>query len=394
MSFQNLLKVTGMLMLVFAVQVSFAQTRTITGKVTDSRDGSAMSGVTVSVKGGSAAQTQADGSFSISVPTSATTLSFSFVGFAPMDVAIDGRSTIDVSLVGTATSMSEVVVIGYGTARRKDLTGSITTISAKDFQKGNITTPEQLIAGKIAGVSIISNGGRPGSGSQILIRGGASLNASNRPLIVIDGVPVDNGSIAGGNDPLSFINPNDIETFTVLKDASATAIYGTRASNGIIMITTKRGRSGKFRVNFTSTNSISRITDKVDVLTGDEVRAVVNAKGTAAQKAQLGTANTDWQEEIYQTAFASDNNISFTGGMKTLPYRVSLGYLNQEGILRTDHLRKLSGSISLNPVILNNHLKIDLNLKASQQQYRFADQGAIGSAVYFDPTKPVMSGDK
>lgn len=395
MSFQKLIKATGIILLVLVAQVSFAQTKTITGKVTDSKDGSGMPGVTVSATGGSAAvQTRSDGTYSIVVPASTTSLSFSNVGFTTVNISLAGRSSVDVTLTASATALSEVVVIGYGTARKKDVTGAITTVSSKDFQKGNITTPEQLIAGKVAGVSIISNGGRPGSGSQILIRGGASLNASNQPLIVIDGVPVENSGIAGGNNPLSFINSNDIESFTVLKDASATAIYGTRASNGIIMITTKKGKSGKFKANFTSTNSISVLRDKVAVLTGDEVRSIVNAKGTAAQKAQLGTANTDWQEEIYQKAFASDNNISFSGGLKNFPYRASIGYLNQEGILKTDHLEKISVGLALNPVLLNNHLKLDINLKGSQQQYRFADQGAIGSAVYFDPTKTVMSGNK
>ncbi len=395
MSFQKLFKAAGIVMLAIVAQVSFAQTKTVTGKVTDSKDGSGMPGVTVSVKGGSTAvQTKADGTFSINVPANATTLVFTSVGFTPFEASIQNRTSVDAVLNSTNTSLSEVVVIGYGTAKKKDLTGAVTTVTAKDFQKGNITTPEQLIAGKVAGVSIISNGGQPGSGSQIRIRGGASLNASNDPLIVIDGVPVSNGGIAGGNNPLSFINANDIESFTVLKDASATAIYGTRASNGIIMITTKKGKAGKFKINFTSTNSISKITDKVDVLNADEVRAIVNAKGTAAQKAQLGTANTDWQDQIYQTAFASDNNLSFSGGIKTLPYRLSLGYINQEGVLKTDHLDKKAVSLSVNPTILNNHLKIDANIKFAQQQYRFANQGAIGSAVYFDPTKPVMSGNK
>lgn len=395
MSFQKILKATGFILLVLLAQVSFAQTKTITGKVTDSKDGSGMPGVTVSVKGGTAAvQTRVDGTFSINVPAGAKTLSFSSVGFTPFDASIENRTSVDVTLTSDGAALSEVVVIGYGTAKKKDLTGAISTVTSKDFQKGNITTPEQLIAGKIAGVSIISNGGQPGSGSQILIRGGASLNASNAPLIVIDGVPVENSGIAGGNNPLSFINPNDIESFTVLKDASATAIYGTRASNGIIMITTKKGKSGKLKMNFTSNNSISVIRDKVDVLTADEIRSVVNAKGTTAQKAQLGTSNTDWQSEIYQKAFASDNNISITGGLKGLPYRASIGYLNQEGILKTDHLEKIAVSLVLNPVLLKNHLKLDVNLKGAQQQYRFADQGAIGSAVYFDPTKPVMSGGK
>jgi len=382
------------LCLLFVVEISFSQS-VVTGKVTDSKDGTAVQGVTVTAKGTrTATQTSADGSFSISVPASVKSLVFTSVGFASQEISIEGRTSLNVSLVVTNASLNEVVVTGYGTSKRKDLTGSIATVTAKDFQKGNITTPEQLIAGKVAGVSIISNGGQPGSGSTIRIRGGSSLNASNSPLIVIDGVPLENAGIAGGNNPLSFINSNDVESFTILKDASAAAIYGTRASNGVIIITTKKGRGDKLRVNFSSVNSVSSVTDQVDVLNGDQVRSIVNALGTTAQKAQLGTANTNWQDQIYHTAFASDNNISLTGGVKKLPYRVSLGYLNQDGVLKTDHLQKVSVALVLNPTFFDNHLKVDINLKGSQQKYRFANQGAIGAAVSFDPTKPVYSGNK
>src|SRR5215831_5434895 len=301
-------------MLLFS-QISFAQDRAVSGRVTDST-GNGLAGVTITASGSKlATQTTTDGTFKLTVPSSVHSLIFSSVGFATMQVPIPANNVINIAMAGATTSLNEVVVIGYGTARKKDLTGSVATVSAKDFQKGNITTPEQLIAGKVAGVSIISNGGQPGSGSTIRIRGGSSLSASNDPLIVIDGVPLDNGSIAGGNNPLSFINPNDIESFTVLKDASASAIYGTRAANGVIIITTKRGRGGKLRVNFTSTNSLSKIIKEVPVLTGDEVRQIVNTMGSATQKAQVGTANTNWQDQIYQTAFASDNNISLTGGI-------------------------------------------------------------------------------
>jgi len=395
MIFKKIIRAAGLLVLLLIANVSYSQNKTITGKVTDSKDGSGLPGVTVAAKGEkTATQTDANGSFSISVAPTIKALLFTSIGYAAQEVSIAGKTSLNVSLVITNASLNEVVVTGYGTSKKKDLTGAIATVSAKDFQKGNITTPEQLIAGKIAGVSIISNGGQPGSGSTIRIRGGSSLSASNDPLIVIDGVPLSNGSISGGNNPLSFINSNDIESFTVLKDASAAAIYGTRASNGVIMITTKKGKSGPLRINFNSVNSLSAITKKVDVLNGDQVRTVVNALGTADQKAQLGSSNTDWQDQIYQTALASDNNISLSGGVKGLPYRVSLGYLNQEGILKTDHLEKYSAALVLNPVLFNNHLKIDINLKGSVQKYRFANQGAIGSAVFFNPTKPVYSGDK
>lgn len=380
-------------MLLFS-QLVFTQDRVVSGRVTDST-GNGLAGVTVTARGTRiATQTTNDGFFRLSVPTSVDALIFTSVGFATQQIPIPSTGSMNVSLFGAISSLNEVVVIGYGTVRKKDLTGSVTNVSAKDFQKGNITTPEQLIAGKVAGVSIISNGGQPGSGSTIRIRGGSSLNASNDPLIVIDGVPLDNSGISGGNNPLSFINSNDIESFTILKDASAAAIYGTRAANGVIIITTKKGRSGKLRINLSSVNSLSSVTKKVDVLNGDQVRAVVNSLGTSNQKSQLGTENTNWQDQIYQTAFASDNNISVTGGVKGLPYRVSLGYINQEGVLKTDHLEKYSGALVLNPVLFDNHLKIDINLKGTAQKYRFANQGAIGAAIYFDPTKPIYSGSK
>jgi len=284
---------------------------------------------------------------------------------------------------------------------KKDLTGAVTAITAKDFNKGSITTPEQLIAGKVAGVQITSNGGAPGSGSTIRIRGGASLNASNDPLIVVDGVPLapnrnldGTPSIAGSPDPLSLINPNDIESMNILKDASATAIYGSRASNGVIIITTKKGKSGKPRFNFTTQNSISTLPKEADVLSPAEFRNYVNTHGTPAQIAIMGNANTNWQNEIYDNAFTTDNNLSVSGSYKVLPYRVSLGYLNQDGILKTGNLKRTSASITLSPRLLDDHLKIDLNLKGSISHSRFADEGAIGTAVRFDPTQPVQNGSK
>jgi len=389
-----------LLILLLPSIVGFAQ-NTITGKVTNGKDGAGVPSVSVRIKGTKAGtQTSADGSFRINAPANST-LVFSSIGFAAEEVSVSGKTSIDVVLQPGATDLNTVVVIGYGTRQKKDLTGSVTQVSSKDFQKGSITTPEQLIAGKVAGVSIISNSGQPGSGSTIRIRGGSSLTASNDPLIVIDGIPLDRtrnsdgtSSISGSSDPLSFINSNDIESFTVLKDASAAAIYGTRAANGVIIITTKKGKSGKLKVNFTSVNSLSVIDKTVDVLSGDQVRSIVNAQGTSAQKAMLGNANTDWQNQIYQKAFATDNNISFTGGIAKLPYRVSIGFLNQDGILKTDNLQKTSVALVLNPVLFDNHLKIDINLKGAMEKYRFANQGAIGTAIYFDPTQPVFSNSK
>lgn len=379
------------LLLLLVNQLAIAQVSTVTGKVTDGNK-APLAGVTVAVKGKKiATNTSNDGSYSLENVAAGDVLLFSSVGFNSVEQKVVTGSNAMVILTVAANNLNEVVVVGYGTTRKRDLTGSVATISAKDFQKGQISTPEQMIAGKLPGVSIISNGGQPGSGSTIRIRGGSSIRASNDPLIVIDGVPLSSDGISGAGNPLSFINPNDIESFTVLKDASAAAIYGTRAANGVILITTKKGTGGKMKINFSTTVSASAITKKVAVLSADEFRAVVNAKGTAAQKGLMGTANTDWQSEIYQTAFATDNNITISGGIKKLPYRVSIGYANQNGVLITDNLQRSSLSLVLNPTFFNNHLKVDLNVKGSAQQTRFANTGAIGGAVSFDPTQPVYS---
>lgn len=379
------------IVLILINHVIFAQTRTIIGKVTDA-SGSPIAGVTVAVKGKQlAAITTKEGEFRLSNINSGDVLLFSSEGFNSFEQIVGAAQNITVTLTTSISNLNEVVVVGYGTSRKRDLTGAVATVSSKDFQKGQISTPEQMIAGKLPGVSIISNGGQPGSGSTIRIRGGSSIRASNDPLIVIDGIPLAAGGISGAGSPLSFLNSNDIESFTVLKDASAAAIYGTRAANGVILITTKKGTGGKMRVNFSTSLSASTITKKVDVLSADEFRSIVNAKGTTAQKAMLGTANTDWQDEIYQTALATDNNITFSGGIKNLPYRLSLGYINQNGVLLTDNLQRKSVSLVLNPTFFDNHLKVDLNLKGSSQETRFANTGAIGGAVSFDPTQPVYS---
>ncbi|MFN3378153.1 MAG: SusC/RagA family TonB-linked outer membrane protein, partial [Runella zeae] len=321
------------------------------------------------------------------------TLVFSFVGMLTQEVPVATRTTIDVVLENDNKQLAEVVVIGYGSQRKKDLTGSIAAINSADFNKGNIATPDQLVAGKVAGVQITPNGGAPGAGSTIRIRGGASLNASNDPLIVIDGVPLDNGEVRGAANPLSLINPNDIESFNILKDASATAIYGSRASNGVIMITTKKGKKGDvMRVNLSTQASVAQRTGQIDVLSADEFRTLVNTYGTATQKSLLGAANTNWQDQIYRTAISTDNNLSVTGSLKSTPYRVSVGYTNQNGILKTSNMGRTSASIGLTPMLLNNHLKVDINLKGSSINNTFANQGAIGAAVAFDPTQPIFSG--
>ncbi|MFT4024113.1 MAG: TonB-dependent receptor [Flavihumibacter sp.] len=382
------------LLMMLCAFTSYAQTRIITGTITDEKTAQPIAGATVSVKGtGNASVTDSAGKYRLSVPESAQFLEISSVGYTNRQVAVTGIQ-VDAALAVNAGSLEGVVVIGYGSARKKDLTGAVASVSAAEFQKGSITTPEQLISGKVAGVAITSNGGRPGEGSTIRIRGGSSLLASNDPLIVIDGVPLDNSGISGAANPLSFINPNDIESYTILKDASSAAIYGSRANNGVIIITTKKGKTGALKVNFLSTNSLSHLSKELDVLNAAQVRQVVNEYGTDKQQAQLGTANTNWQDVIYQTAFASDNNLSISGGIKKLPFRLSLGYLTQSGILRTDKMDRQSVGLSLSPSFFDRHLKVDINFKGSAQQTRFANSGAIGSAITFDPTQPVYSDNK
>ncbi|MCX2740309.1 SusC/RagA family TonB-linked outer membrane protein [Pontibacter anaerobius] len=367
---------------------------TVSGTVKDNT-GVGLPGVTVVLQGTTrGTSTDANGNFTISVPQSGAVLVFSYIGYTTQEVPVGNQTNINVTLGQDAKALQEVVVVGYGTQRKSDITGSVTAISEEDFQQGNITTPEQLISGKVAGVQISSNGGAPGSGSRIRIRGGSSLNASNDPLIVIDGVPIDNSGVSGTANPLSLINPNDIESFNVLKDASATAIYGSRASNGVIIITTKKGRAGdKLKVSLSSLASISQLRDKVDVLTGDEYRAVVNEYATEENKLLLGDANTDWQDLIFRDAVSHDHNLSVSGSVKSIPYRVSVGYLNQEGILLTSEMKRATGTVSLNPTFFDDHLKVNLNVKGVKSESQFANEGVIGSAVSFDPTQSPYSSD-
>ncbi|MCY7421665.1 MAG: SusC/RagA family TonB-linked outer membrane protein [Chitinophagaceae bacterium] len=374
-----------------------AQERIVTGTVTDSKSGAVIINASVLIKGtNKGTQTEADGTFRIVASGSANTLIVSSVGFTRMEVPI-GSGPVSVKLEASNASLNEVVVVAYGTRKKGDLTGAVTSISAKDFQKGNIASSEQLLQGKVAGLQVTSGGGSAGGGSRIRIRGGASLNASNDPLIVIDGVPVEGNGIAGSANLLNTINPNDIESMSVLKDASATALYGSRASNGVIIITTKKGASGKVKFNFNTQESVSVIGKKVEVLTGDQVRSIINADATATAniyKKLLGSANTDWQKEIYQKAVSTDNNLSASGSIGKVPFRASVGYLGQKGILRTDKFQRYSSSLNLNPKLFDNHLAINIAMKGVQTKNNFADGGAIGNAVSFDPTQAVYAGNK
>ena len=375
-----------------------AQTGSVSGKVLDSK-GSGIPGATVLVEGTTlGSSSNVDGTFNIpNVPAGPRTLTISFVGYTsarlPVTVVAGQNVSADATLGENTTQLAEAVVVGYGSQRRQDLTGAVEQISEKQFVKGQVTNPEQLVQGKVAGVQITTGGGAPGTSSQILIRGGSSLSASNSPLIIIDGVPVDNTGLAGASNPLTLINPNDIESITVLKDASSTAIYGVRASNGVILVTTKKGLMGDaLHVNVSSQNSVASAYKYVPVLSADEYRAVVNQYGTAGQKATLGKASTDWQREIFRPAFTTDNNVSVSGAAGVLPYRVSAGYLDQQGILKRNDLKRFSGAVNLSPVLLDGKLRVNLNVKGTWIDNNFSDQGAVGNAVSFDPTQPISVG--
>ncbi|MCA0366016.1 MAG: SusC/RagA family TonB-linked outer membrane protein [Bacteroidetes bacterium] len=374
---------------------AFAQ-KTITGKVTDANDKSEMIGVTVSVKGTTiGTQTDLSGNYSIKLPEGPATLVFSFIGKLSQEVVVGNQTTINVALVDDSKQLEEVVVVAYGTRKKADLTGSVIAINSKDFQKGNIQSGEQLLQGKVAGLQVTNGGGQAGGGSTIRIRGAASLNASNDPLIVIDGIPVEGNSISGSANLLNTINPNDIESMSVLKDASATALYGSRASNGVIIITTKKGSSGKPTFNFNTAVSAGQIFKKVDMLTGDQVREIITAQaaqsGDNTYKNLLGKENTNWQDEIFRTAIGTDNNLSAGGTYKKVPFRVSLGYSNQNGILKKNNFARTSGAISLSPKFLDNSLAVNVNLKLANTQNNFSNEDAIGSALRFDPTQPVYA---
>ncbi len=371
----------------------------ITGKVTESRNGTAVSNVTVTVKGTRVStQTGADGSFRISSPTANPTLVFSSIGYSTQEFTASGNA-VNISMVQSDQKLDEIVVVAYGTRKKSDLTGAVTQVSAKDFQKGNIASSEQLLQGKVAGLEVTTGGGSAGGGSKIRIRQGASLNASNDPLIVIDGVPVESNDVAGSGNYLNTINPNDIESISVLKDASATALYGSRASNGVLIVTTKKGGRGKARFNFNTQMTMSTVSNYIDVLSADQLRDVVNADAAATgnntYKNLLGNANTDWQKQIFQKALSTQNNLSAAGsfGSKSIniPYRISLGHLYQEGTLKTDKFDRLTTAINLSPKFFNDHLAVNVNFKYTKTQNRFADEGAVGSAASFDPTQYVRN---
>ena len=365
---------------------------TLSGTVVDKTTGQPIPGVNVNVQGApNGASTGFDGNYQLSNVKAGNKIVVSFIGYKTQTIDFTGQKTLNVSLEEDTNQLKEVVVqVGYGTVKKKDATGSVSQISSKEFNKGINVTPESLISGRISGVNV-TGGGAPGAKADIRIRGGSSLNASNEPLIVLDGLPLSNTKPEGSTSILSTIDPNDIESFTVLKDASAAAIYGSRAANGVIVITTKKGAKGGVKVNFSSQVGINTVANTVDVMNADQFRELVNTKGTADQQALLGNANTNWQDEIFHTALTTNNNISVSGSLfNKLPVRLSVGNVDNPGILRNTSFERTTTSISLNPVLFDNHLKIDISGNLSFGKNQFQDEGAvIGSAIGFDPTQPV-----
>ena len=389
---KSLLRLTFIFLGLFIAIPILAQ---VSGTVLD-ESGEPLIGVNVMVKGTTTGTiTDYEGNYTIpQANPSTSTLTFSFLGYKTNDIACNGKSKIDVVLKEDQKALEEVVVIGYGQVRKGDATGALVSVKTDEESKGVTNNAQDLLQGKVAGVSIINSGGSPTGGSTIRIRGGSSLSASNDPLIVIDGVPIDNNGIGGVGNQLSTINPSDIETFTVLKDASATAIYGSRASNGVILITTKRGSNEKINVTYDGNVSVSTPSKKTAVLDADEYRSYLIEKFNGESNFQevmdkIGNANTDWQDAIFRNAVNTEHNLSIMGTAPNMPYRVSVGYDLDNGILKTSGTQRVTGSFALTPELFTKHLKMDFNGKVSYIESRFADQSAIGTAVMFDPTQPI-----
>lgn len=379
-----------------------AQSSTITGRIID-EDNLPLPGATVVLKGTQVrAATDANGYFKLmNAPNGSQVLVVTYVGYNTMEqpVTVATGLNVNLQLKSSSVLLNQVAVIGYGSVKKSDATGAVDVVTAKDFNKGAVNSIQDAISGKLPGVSITSNSGAPGNTSTIRIRGITSLDASSDPLLVIDGVPISNVLPGGTANILAAINPDDVENITVLKDASATAIYGSRGSSGVILITTKRGGKG-MTVNYNTTQSLSILQKEVPVYTADQFRALINNSSTfstpgAQQAAQalLGNANTNWQNQIYQHAYGDDQNVSVSGTVKNMPYRVSIGYDDADGILKTYNFQRTTLGINLDPSFFNHTLTMHVNLKGLYNTNNFADQAAIGGAVNYDPTQPVYNGN-
>ncbi|NLA16186.1 MAG: TonB-dependent receptor [Bacteroidales bacterium] len=372
----------------FSLTSAYAQYE-VRGTVVDT-DGLTVIGATVLQQGTSnGVTTDLDGRFTITVPSGETLLEISYLGYKTL--VIEARNAARVVMHEDTELLEEVVIIGYGTIKKSDMTGSVVAIKAEDLNRGAISSPDQMLLGKVSGLHITPATGQPGASAKIRIRGAASLNASNDPLIVIDGVPITGDGGAGMGNPLASVNPNDIESYTVLKDASATAIYGSRASNGVIIITTRKGTGKKLNVGYNASYSMKQNASAIEMMTADEYRDFMNTTYPNNQVIQglLGTENTDWQKEIYRLSFNTDQNVSVYGTTSFMPYRVSLGYnLDQATLKRGDNQRG-NLDVSLSPKFFDDHLTININAKGIYQKTDWASTGAVGNALAFDPTKPV-----
>lgn len=385
------------IVMLFALCLTFpalAQKITVQGAVVDGT-GEPLIGASVIPQGTTTGTaTDFDGKFHLEVATNAT-LVVSYVGYETQNVPVKGQKILKVVMKENSLVLDEVVAIGYGTVKKNDATGSVATVKPSEIQAGLATSAKDLLVGQTPGVTVTPSAGPYGKGT-IRVRGGSSLNASNDPLIVIDGVPLDNQSIQGLGDPLSMIAPDNIENMTILKDASATAIYGSRASNGVIIITTKRGKAGKPQVNFSANFSVNTARKTWDVLNGDEYRAIIlkhfGADSDAAKN--LGTANTNWQDQVLRTAFSHDYNLSIGGTAGNLPYRVAVTYTNNNGILKSTRMDRATFGFNLTPEFLNHRLKINANAKGYYIKSRFADEGAVNGALASDPTREVYTNAK
>jgi len=387
---------------------------TLTGTVADVATGQPIPGVNVNVQGApGGSSTDFDGKFQLSNLKNGDKILVSFIGYKTSTVVFNGQKTISISLEEDTNQLKEVVVqVGYGTVKKKDATGAVTVLSANQLNKGPVGSADQLLVGRASGVRITTDGGMPDANPNIRIRGGSSLSGNNNPLIIIDGVPIDNTNPAGISNPLTLINPNDIDSFTILKDASATAIYGSRASNGVIIVTTKKGVSGAPKFTFSSNITIGKVNNPVDMMTGTQFTSFMqkyhpdytNLLGVPDGSGALDNPatpqiegrklyNTDWQDLIYRTSFSSDNNFSARANLfGKIPFRASVGYAKNEGVVRTNDLERYTGSIKLSPVLLDNHLKIDVNAKGISVKKNAIDADAvIGSALGMDPTKPAYA---
>ena len=366
---------------------TYAQ-NTVNGTVIDAANGEPIIGASILEIGTTNGTiTDWDGNFTLIVQPGAK-LAISYMGYKTQE--LEAASNMSVKLGEDTELLDEVVVVGYGVVKKNDATGSVTAIKPDEMNKALTTTATDMLSGKVAGVVVTSAGGAPGSGATIRIRGGSSLSASNDPLVIIDGLSMDNDGIQGVSNPLSMVNPNDIESMTVLKDASATAIYGSRASNGVIIITTKKGKAGsKPKVSYEGNVSVSQLTDRIEVLNGNQLRAYANALGMdATAMSVLGNENTDWQNAIYRTAVSTDHTVSIMGGTKNMPYRASIGYTLGNGIVKTNQMQRVTGSINLSPSFLDNHLSFNLNAKGMYIYNRYAD-GVQGAALDMDPTQSI-----